>query len=438
MHIMISTIYSKFLEFPNISTDTRAIQPNSIFFCLKGENYDGNQFVNQALEQGAQYVVTDNSAFTDHPQCFVVKDVLETLQVLATSHRLEMKIPFIGITGTNGKTTTKELINAVLSQKFITKCTKGNLNNHIGVPLTLLSVNKNDQMAIIEMGANHLGEIADLCKMAYPTHGVVTNIGHAHLEGFGSFQNIITTKMGLYDAIIQDGGTLFINAKDTLLTQEADQRYQRTIQKNGNANARFIYYGIDKDTEVNGSIVSMNPYLTISLFGKEVPTHLTGVYNLDNILCAAAIGRFFGVTEMQICEAISAYNPTNSRSQVRLSGSNTIIADYYNANPTSMKAAIDNFALIEHLHKVAILGDMFELGDISKQEHQQIIDLCKSLHIETLFVGTHFMQLMSDNAHFFPSTKELNEYLLKYPIENKMVLIKGSRGVHLENLSFLL
>ena len=435
---MISTIYSKFLEFPTICTDTRAIQPNSIFFCLKGDNYDGNQFVNQALEQGAQYVVTENLAFTDHPQCFVVKDVLETLQVLATSHRLEMKIPFIGITGTNGKTTTKELINAVLSQKFVTKCTKGNLNNHIGVPLTLLSVTKNDQMAIIEMGANHLGEIADLCKISYPTHGVVTNIGQAHLEGFGSFQNIITTKMGLYDAIIQDGGTLFINAKDQLLTQEADLRFQKNIQKQGASNSRFIYYGIDKDTTVNGYVVSMNPYLTINLFGTEVLTHLTGVYNLDNILCAAAIGRFFGVTEEQICEAISNYLPNNSRSQVRLSGSNTIIADYYNANPTSMKAAIDNFALIEHQNKIAILGDMFELGELSKIEHQNIINLCKSYNMKTFFVGTHFMQLMSENAYFFPTTKELNEFILKNPIEESMVLIKGSRGVHLENLSFLL
>ncbi len=435
---MISTIYSKFLEFPNISTDSRAIIPNSIFFCLKGEHFDGNKFVNQALENGAKYVVTENSEFTNHPQCFVVKDVLETLQILANSHRLELKIPFIGITGTNGKTTTKELINAVLSQKFKTKCTKGNLNNHIGVPLSLLSVTQEDEIAIIEMGANHLGEIADLCKICYPTHGVITNIGHAHLEGFGSFENIISTKMGLYDSVIQENGTLFINGKDQLLIQEANQRYQKNLKIFGNSNVRFVYYGTDQDSVVNGTIVRLNPYLTISMFENEIPTHLTGVYNLDNILCAAAIGRYFGVTEDQICEAISTYIPTNSRSQVRLSGSNTIIADYYNANPTSMIAAIDNFAMIDHPKKIAILGDMFELGDFSKLEHQKIIDLCTKLNIKTFFVGSQFIKLMTEKAYFFPSTKELNEYILKNPIEESMVLIKGSRGVHLENLSFLL
>lgn len=435
---MISDIYSKFLEFPVLSIDTRTIQPNSIFFCLKGENFDANQFVDKALEMGAQFVITENSSYTDDPRCFVVKDALETLQVLATTHRLKLQIPIIAITGTNGKTTTKELTHAVLSKKYQTSSTKGNFNNHIGVPLTLLSINQEDQIAVIEMGANHPGEIADLCNLAYPTHGVITNVGKAHLEGFGSFQNVIETKMELYNAIIQDGGTLFINEKDPILTQEANDRNQINIQKIGFQKPRFVYYGNTKDSEVNGSIVELNPYLKIELFGRELQTQLTGFYNLDNILCAASIGRFFGVSDDQICEAIADYAPTNSRSQIITSGSNRVIADYYNANPTSMLAALENFALIKHPKKIAIIGDMFELGEDSEKEHQSIIQFCQDQQIETLFVGTHFFSCFQFNPHFFPSTKELNEYILKSPIENSLVLIKGSRGIHLENLSFLL
>ncbi|MBP1672703.1 MAG: murF [Bacteroidetes bacterium] len=400
---MISEIYSQFLNYPVISTDTRKIIPYSIFFCLKGEQFDGNLFVNQALELGAKFVVTENSSFTDHPQCFVVKNVLETLQILATNHRLELKIPVIGITGTNGKTTTKELITKVLSQKYNVQSTVGNLNNHIGVPLTILSITKEHEIAVVEMGANHVNEISELCTFAYPTHGVVTNIGNAHLEGFKSYENIVETKMGLYDAVIHDSGVLFVNGKDLLLVKEAKTRIETSFKKTGHNNTQIQFYGVDQDPFINGSVTAIDPYLTIQIFDQQIKTQITGAYNLDNILCAASIGRFFGVSDAQIIEAIQSYAPNNQRSQVKMLGNNTIIADYYNANPTSMKAAIENFMMINASEKVAVLGDMFELGDFSSDEHEKIVNLCNEFHLETYFIGTHFSHLKNDTTHFFES-----------------------------------
>lgn len=431
---MISDIYTEFLKNPFISTDTRKIVPNSIFFCLKGENYDGNQFVNQAFQMGAKCVVTENSRYTDNPNCFVVKDVLETLQILATNHRLELKIPVIGITGTNGKTTTKELITAVLSQKYKVTATVGNLNNHIGVPLSLLSINEDTEIAIIEMGANHPNEIAELCKIAYPTHGVITNIGSAHLEGFKTFENIIETKMGLYNSVIVENGILFVNGKDLLLVKEAKTRIEEFQKKWGANNAKIQFFNVQQDPFINGKVIDINPYLTLEIFNRVLKTHLTGIYNLENILCAAAIGKYFDVSEEQILKAIEDYIPSNNRSQVVKIGNNTIIADYYNANPTSMKAALDNFAGIKHKNKIAVIGDMFELGDFSVMEHEKVIELCKEYKIETYFIGTHFFDLKNDSTHFFQSTQDFIPTFKNLQLNETMILVKGSRGVHLEDI----
>lgn len=431
---MISEIYSQFLNYPVISTDTRKIIPDSIFFCLKGEQFDGNLFVNQALELGAKFVVTENSSFTDHPQCFVVKNALETLQILATHHRLELNIPIIGITGTNGKTTTKELITKVLSQKYKVQSTVGNLNNHIGVPLTILSISKEHQIAVVEMGANHLNEISELCTIAYPTHGVVTNIGNAHLEGFKSYENIVETKMGLYDAVIHENGVLFVNGKDLLLVKEAKTRIESSFKKTGHNNTQIQFYGVDQDPFINGSVTSIDPYLTIQILDHQIKTQITGAYNLDNILCAASIGRFFGVSDTQIMDAIQSYAPNNQRSQVKMIGNNTIIADYYNANPTSMKAAIENFMMITSSEKVAILGDMFELGDFSMDEHEKMINLCKEYQIETYFIGNQFYKFKNDSSYFYESVEQFKLVFETFQWKQKTILVKGSRGVHLEKL----
>jgi len=344
LHLNIEELYKKFVQFPFICTDTRKITPNSLFFCLKGENFDGNLFVTEALEKGAEYVITEGRRERgERRKEIVVDDVLKTLQQLAHHHRRQLQIPIIGITGTNGKTTTKELFAAVLSKKYKTAYTQGNLNNHIGVPLTLLSIKKEDEIAIIEMGANHSGEIEELCKIAQPDYGLITNIGKAHLEGFGSVENVIETKTALYRA----AQVLFVNAEDGVLREKGEKEKGEISPSNFEGvseglgslsqKSKIILYG--KTTNINGHIIEMNPYLVIELFGRKIQTHLTGNYNLPNILGAAAIGRYFGVPDQDICDAIAEYQPQNHRSQIIKSETNTIIADYYNANPTSMQAA---------------------------------------------------------------------------------------------------
>jgi len=452
----IEELYEKFVQFPFICTDTRRTVPNSLFFCLKGENFDGNLFVAEALEKGAEYVITEGRKEKGEKEkgegrkenrIIVVDDVLTTLQQLAFHHRKQVQIPIIGITGSNGKTTTKELIASVLSKKYKTAYTQGNLNNHIGVPLTLLSIKKEDEIAIIEMGANHPGEIAELCKIAQPDYGLITNIGKAHLEGFGSVENIIETKTALYHA----AQVLFVNAGDEVLREKARKRESTKeemeekfllLSKEKVANGglppddgrgvKTIFYG--KTTPINGHITEMNPYLVIELFGKKIQTHLTGNYNLPNILGAATIGRYFGVPEQDICDAIADYSPLNHRSQIIKSGINTIIADYYNANPTSMKAALDNFLQIEAPYKLAILGDMLELGENSASEHQAIINFCESNKLKTIFIGSIFYTLKSERFKFFMNTKNCNNYLKDNRVQNAFVLLKGSRGIHLENI----
>lgn len=418
-------IYAKYLEHPRICTDTRNIIPDSIFVCLKGENFDGNSFATQALDAGAAFVITNRKDLAGNSRCIVVDDTLQTLQQLAKYHREHLKIPVIGITGTNGKTTTKELVSTVLAKKYRISFTQGNLNNHIGVPLTLLSIQPDTQIAIVEMGANHPGEIADLCQLSQPTHGIITNIGTAHIEGFLSQENIIITKKALYRSVIARQGTLFVNIGDPVLTQDLDY-------------PSLYSYAIDHVTaNVSGKIIRNDGLLTISLFGRTVKTQLTGAYNLANLLCAAAVGRYFDVSEDDICEALANYQPSNHRSQVEHRGSNTIIADYYNANPTSMTAALNNLFSIDHPHKVAILGDMRELGSVSHDAHARIIALCQEHSIEAYFVGSEFHKHLASDPHSFIDVDAANDYFSKQSISDALVLVKGSRSIHLEKLSLL-
>ncbi|MCQ2285541.1 MAG: UDP-N-acetylmuramoyl-tripeptide--D-alanyl-D-alanine ligase [Bacteroidales bacterium] len=411
-------LYNLFIQTSSVCTDTRNILPDSLFFCLKGENFDGNEFALAALERGAKYVVTERKDLENHPQCVVVNDVLETLQQLSLYHRRQLTIPVLGITGTNGKTTTKELISAVLSKKFKTAFTKGNLNNHIGVPLTLLSIKSDDEIAVVEMGANHPGEIAQLCRFVEPDFGLITNIGKAHIEGFGSAENIVLTKKAVYDAVMAKGGELFVNADDSLLL---------SLVKDYD---KVNYYG--NKTSCEGKVVEMNPYLLIDFAGKKVQTHLTGNYNINNMLAAGAGGTRFGVSVEKIVEALSEYCPTNNRSQIIKSGTNTLIADFYNANPTSMNAAIDNLFAIKAAKKLAVLGDMRELGVESAVEHRKIVEKLQQLQIPALFVGPEFVQCENVGTAF-ATVNELNDYLRQNKIESTLVLVKGSRGIHLEN-----
>ena len=427
----IKELYDKFVQFPFICTDTRKIIPNSIFFCLKGENFDGNLFVYEALEKGAKFVVTENKNLSESINIIVVDNVLDTLQQLAAYHRSQLDIPIIGITGTNGKTTTKELISSVLSKKFNTAFTQGNLNNHIGVPLTLLSITKEHEIAVVEMGANHVGEIEELCRITQPDYGIITNIGKAHLEGFGSIENIIETKTALY----RTAKVIFVNGEDEVLKQKAESRRQKAESRRQKAENFNVVYFYGKNTEMDGEVVEMNPYLVINLWGKKIQTLLTGNYNLNNILAAAAIGNYFGVPEQDICDTIAEYRPQNNRSQIIKNNTNTIIADYYNANPTSMKAALDNFLLIETPNKLAILGDMLELGETSANEHQDIIDYCDTHKLETIFIGEEFNKLKIHHFLFFKNVDDCNEYLKTKTIENTLILIKGSRGIHLEKIN---
>lgn len=415
----IEDIYKIFQSCAGVCTDSRNLTDNCLFVCLKGANFDGNTFAESALEKGAAFVITENPNLKDNDRCIVVDNSLETLQRLAHYHRTQLSIPVIGITGTNGKTTTKELVNAVLSEKFKTACTKGNLNNHIGVPLTLLSIKTSDEIAIVEMGANHVGEIADLCKIAKPNFGTITNIGVAHIEGFGSVDNIIKTKKALYESVIASNGTLFVNEKDEILRQNLNY-------------SKVHFYG--KDAE--NCIVNMNPYLTINLGDKEIKTNLTGSYNIWNFLCAAEIGKYFGVSNEQIAHAFEKYLPSNHRSQVNNIGSNVVISDYYNANLTSMTAALKNLSQLDHPNKVAILGDMLELGDLSQDAHNQIVELTKSLNITTYFVGKEFSKIVNNNS--FSDVEEANSYFKINILRDSLILIKGSNSIHLNKLSSIL
>lgn len=423
----VSELYKVYLSHPDICTDTRKITPNCIFFALKGGNFNGNKFAKEALNQGAAFVVIDEKEFKLSDDYILVNDVLETLQNLARFHRKQLTIPVIGITGTNGKTTTKELMNAVLSKKYKTTATVGNLNNHIGVPLTLLSIPADCEIAIIEMGANHIGEIEFLCNIALPNYGIITNIGTAHIEGFGSFEGIKKTKNELYEFIRKNSGTVFLSTSDHILSELA-------------INIKQVTYGIN-DRNCSGKIISSSPTLQLewNCNATEVQTiesNLYGSYNFDNILAAICIGKHFDVSDNLINEAINEYAPSNNRSQIIKTETTTIFLDAYNANPTSMKASVDDFSKIDAKNKLMILGDMLELGNISNDEHQKMIDTIESLKIETIFVGKEFNAVK--NKYLFKYLKNYTEvigYLNTLSLNDYNILIKGSRGIQLEKVA---
>ncbi|MVN20224.1 UDP-N-acetylmuramoyl-tripeptide--D-alanyl-D-alanine ligase [Mucilaginibacter arboris] len=431
-------LYQIFLQHPQVSTDTRKIAPDSIFFALKGANFNANTFAAQALETGAAYAVIDEAAYCISDRFILVDDVLTALQDLARYYRKQLNIPVIGLTGSNGKTTTKELINSVLSRKFKTYATKGNLNNHIGVPLTLLAISRGTEIAIIEMGANHQQEIAFLCNIAQPTHGLITNIGRAHLEGFGGPEGVKKGKGELFDFLEQSAGTVFVNHDDLILEEMAFHRHFKQV----------VYYGKDETNVVSGEILENVPLLKIQWQANkanqapknEVQTQLTGSYNFDNILAAICIGHHFKLSAEQINSGISRYQPENSRSQIVQTKTNTLICDYYNANPSSMEVAIKNMEAITANKKVLILGDMFELGEHSSAEHELIIKKANEIEADQrIFIGKGFYEHhASFTDTFFETTDAAFMALKTAPVTGATVLVKGSRGMHLETLLELL
>lgn len=429
----IQELYQLYQQFPLVSTDTRNIQTDSIFFALKGDKFNANTFATAALAAGARYVVVDEPAYALADERYIlVEDVLSTLQALANYHRKQLSIPFVGITGTNGKTTTKELLNAVLSQGFKTYATKGNLNNHIGVPLTLLAIGSDIELAIIEMGANHPGEIAFLCDIAEPTHGLITNVGKAHLEGFGSFEGVRKTKGELYDYLKKTNGTLFLQGDNAWLVEMEAQRGIKEV----------VRYGFSVENAVIGKLVQADPLLSFSWYQQAHPeriatvnTHLVGAYNLENILAAVAVGLYFELTPTAINKGIEGYVPTNNRSQVTRTEKNIVVADYYNANASSMAAALDNMAVIAAAQKAIVLGDMFEMGDESFVEHQKVIEKALAIGVARLiFVGKAFYEQRNDQAEFYQTTAAAKDALLAKPIVGSTVLLKASRGMAFENL----
>jgi UDP-N-acetylmuramoyl-tripeptide--D-alanyl-D-alanine ligase len=425
-------LYELFLQHPVISTDTRKIAKGSLFFALKGDKFDANSFAQQAIEAGAAYAIIDNAQYRLGEQYILVDDVLTKLQDLARYHRKQLQIPVIGLTGTNGKTTTKELIKAVLSQHFNTYATEGNLNNHIGVPLSILSVNKNHEMAVIEMGANHQKEIEMLCTISQPSHGLITNVGKAHLEGFGGAEGVKIAKGELYDYLQAHNGVIFINTDSPVL---ADMKAARGLQNT-------IGYGTqNSDNLITGKVTKNAPYVSLEWKGEngvnhEVDSHLTGAYNLDNMLAAICIGTYFKMSDAEINAGISSYQPTNNRSQITQTANNTLICDYYNANPSSMAVAIDNISTMDAKDKVLVLGDMFELGDESAAEHEAIIQKAIAAPVnQRIFIGKAFFDLKQGfSADFYETTDDAIKALKEKPVKHSTVLIKGSRGMALERL----
>ncbi len=427
--MLINELYSIFLKHPVVSTDSRTITKDCLFFALKGENFNGNSFAAEAIKQGASYSIVDEKKFAVNERCVFVEDVLQTLQQLANHHRKELQIPVIAITGSNGKTTTKELVRNVLAKKYKIHATKGNLNNHIGVPLTILSLTKGVEMAVIEMGANHLNEIKLLCEIAEPDYGIITNVGKAHLEGFGGFEGVMKGKGELFDFIVRENGIVFLNHDSVHLVSMADAR---------KINNR-ITYGTTNKSNCIGELVSASPFLQMkwSYADKrgEVNSQLIGAYNFENILAAICIGNYFGVEEKQINNAIEEYVPDNSRSQVIIKGTNKIILDAYNANPTSVTAALKNFAAMNDKNKIVMLGEMAELGDESAVEHKAILTLIKELHFSKVYLaGKYFSQLTQEKNEFtcVESTEQLLALLKETNIQHSTILIKGSRSMKME------
>lgn len=424
----IEELYNRFTECNGLTTDSRHCPEGSMFLALKGETFNGNAFAAQSLAQGCRYAVVDEPQYAspENPRIILVDNCLETLQKLANYHRRRLGTRMIGVTGTNGKTTTKELIATVLGEKFKVLYTQGNFNNHIGVPLTLLRLKPEHEMAVIEMGANHPGEIKTLVHIAEPDYGIITNVGKAHLEGFGSFEGVIRTKGELYDFLREKGNaTIFIQNENPYLNKIA-------------VGLTCVRYGQTPGLDVTGKVVACSPFLHFSWTAEgvshEVQTHLIGAYNLDNALAAVAIGRYFGVEDTQICHALSSYVPQNNRSQLVHTTSNTLIVDAYNANPTSMMAALENFRQMEAAHKVAILGDMKELGEGSHEEHQKVVDFLKECGFErVMLVGPEFGSTVSSFEHY-KDVKEVEALLAAHPLLECCILVKGSNSMKLSEL----
>ena len=412
----IKDIYAIFKQNPNICTDTREVTKDSIFISLKGEKFNGNKFALKAIKDGCAYAIVDEEEYDINKYTILVHNALKTLQDLATYHRNQLNIPLIAITGTNGKTTSKELINAVLNSELSCIATKGNLNNHIGVPLSLLKINKQHEIAVIEMGANHKKEIEFLCNIAQPTYGVITNIGSAHLEGFGSLQAIIDTKNELYDFINYNKGQLFVNSDDELLLSLSNGILKKTYGESG---------------DITASITDITPLISIKYNNEIINSHLIGDFQISNILLAICIGDYFNVSSMNIKKSIENYIPKNNRSQIVNTNKNTLILDAYNANPSSMRAMLNSFANQQYKNKLCILGDMLELGEESIKEHVQIIKLTNELKLDCLFVGEIFNSLNQDG---FKTRIELAENINSKKIYDKTILLKGSRGIELEKL----
>ena len=397
-----------------VTTDTRAIKRDAIFFSLKGDHFNGNKFAEKAIQKGAKYAVIDDINYQIKGKTILVNNVLETLQKLANYHRRQLNIPILGITGSNGKTTTKELIHAVLKTQFNTGATKGNLNNHIGVPLTLLSFTNETEIGIVEMGANHQKEIEFLCSICEPDVGYITNFGKAHLEGFGGIEGVIKGKSELYTYLKNNNKIAFIDATDAKQL-ELTENIERIA------------------LEPSISISSTQPLLTLNYSNKIINTQLIGAYNLNNLKAAISIGEYYKITEKNIITGLSNYKPTNNRSQVVKKNSNTIVMDAYNANPSSTRLALENFNEINHEHKIVILGDMFELGAASEKEHQNIVDLCDTLSLNRcVFVGDHYSKTSA--AEKYLTVESLIKSITDTPLEKSYILIKGSRGMFLEQL----
>ncbi|MDF7816417.1 UDP-N-acetylmuramoyl-tripeptide--D-alanyl-D-alanine ligase [Runella sp. MFBS21] len=418
-------LYDYFLTCRGVSTDTRQITQDCLFVALKGDKFDGNAYAKDALEKGAKYAIVDNPAVAVDNRYLLVKDSLEALQQLAHHHRSLLSIPIVGLTGSNGKTTTKELIATVLAKKYKTYATKGNFNNHIGVPLTLLAIDSSYEIAVVEMGANHQKEIALLSSIAAPTHGLITNIGKAHLEGFGGIEGVRKGKGELYDWLAKSGGTVFINASNTTLTEMAQERTFKTC----------IKYLLDEDAP---QMIEDAPLVVFKdTQGTIIQTHLTGKYNFENIAAALAIGSYFGVSSQDANQAVADYNPTNNRSQIVQKGSNTIIMDAYNANPSSMAAAIENFGKLKAQRKVVILGDMLELGEESPEEHLALGKLIAQQKFDLVILAGKLMQdalPALPKAYYFPDKFSLHNWIVDHPQQDTHVLIKGSRGMGLETV----
>jgi UDP-N-acetylmuramoyl-tripeptide--D-alanyl-D-alanine ligase len=422
--MQIEEIYKIYRQYPSVQTDTRKLRQNDVFFALRGPNFNGNLFAKQAFEKGAAYVVADEEIPFADERIIYTKNTLETLQELAHFHRQQFSIPFIAITGSNGKTTTKELVSAVLSSTFKTYTTEGNLNNHIGIPLTLLKIKSDAEIAVIEMGANHLHEISGYCEYAMPTHGLITNIGKAHLEGFGGVDNVKKGKGELFDYLRAHDGIAFVNADDAEVA-DLGARLHKTIS----------YGAMGKD--ISGKIVKNDPFAEIIVNGEtelNIKTNLAGAYNFLNVLAAVAVSKYFNVGDEKIKAAIENFKPSNNRSQLIKQGSNTIILDAYNANPGSMKAAIENLANMQGNTKVLLLGSMMELGDESRDEHAAIISLLNKYPWEAVvLVGKNFNEL--DHSYInFETSSQAKIWLQKQHFENACLLIKGSRTMQMEKV----